>query len=110
MGTMLVRRLARHGLAVAGGTLAAVLSEKATSATVPASVLSSTIKAVTLVAGQTAAAGVISVKIAALTEGMVKAMFLNKLMKMGGVLAFFVVIGIGLVGAGWLSYGTAEDK
>jgi RNA polymerase sigma factor (sigma-70 family) len=76
--TMLAKRMARHGLPVSGGAVAAVLTEKAASAGVPTSVVSSTIKAATLLAaGQ--AAGVISVKVAALTEGVLKAMFLTKL-------------------------------
>jgi RNA polymerase sigma factor (sigma-70 family) len=83
---MLVKRLARHGLAVTGGTLAGVLSQEA-SASVPASVLSSTVKTVTLVAaGQAADTGVISGTVAALTEGVIKAMLLNKLMKVTAVL------------------------
>ena len=78
--TMLAKRLARHGLAVSGGMLAAGLSQKAASACAPTSVLSSTIKAVRLVAaGQAAAAGLVSAKVAVLTDGVVKAMFLSKL-------------------------------
>lgn len=76
---MLAKRLARHGLAVTGGTLAAVSSQSA-SASVPASVMSSTINAANLfAAGQTAATGAISVKAAALTEGVLKTMLLSKL-------------------------------
>ena len=78
--TMLAKRLARHGLAVSGGALAAVLSQKAASAGVPTSVVSSTIKAASLfAAGQAAATGAISVKVAALTEGVLKTMLLTKL-------------------------------
>ena len=78
--TMLAKRLARHGLAVSGGTLAAMLSQKVASAGVPTSVMTSTIKAVTLVAAnQAVAAGVISPQVAALTEGVLKIMLLTKL-------------------------------
>jgi formylglycine-generating enzyme required for sulfatase activity len=78
--TMLAKRLARYGLAVSGVSVAAVLSQNVASAAVPTMVLSSTIKAVTLVAaGKTAAAGQISAKVAALTEGVVKSMLLTKL-------------------------------
>ncbi len=64
-----------------------MLSQKAASASVPASVLSSTIKAVTLVAaGQAAAAGPISVKAAALTEGVLRTMLLTKLKVVTAVL------------------------
>ena len=70
---MLAKRLARHGLAVSGGSLAAVLSQTVASASVPTSVVASTIKAASLLAAGKAA-GVVSAKVAALTEGVVKAM------------------------------------
>jgi RNA polymerase sigma factor (sigma-70 family) len=76
---MLAKRLARPGLAVAGEALAMVLSQGA-SAGVPASVLSSTIKVANLfAAGQAAATGAVSVKVAALTEGVLRTMLLSKL-------------------------------
>ena len=52
---MLAKRLARHSLAVSGGSLAGLLSQQMASACVPTSVVSSTIKAVTLVAAGQAA-------------------------------------------------------
>src|SRR5207253_7459618 len=77
---MLAKRLARAGLAVSGGTLAAVLSPSVVSASVPACVASSTIKAATLfAAGQAAAAGGISIHAALLAEGVLKTMLLTKL-------------------------------
>src|SRR6185437_2866477 len=78
--TMLAKRLARHALAVSGGALATVLSQKAASAGVLTSVVSSTIKAVTLVAaGQAAAKALVSAKVAALTDGALKSMLLTRL-------------------------------
>jgi RNA polymerase sigma factor (sigma-70 family) len=75
---MLAKRLTQRGVPFSGGALAAVLSEKVASASVPTSVVSSTIKTASLVAaGQ--AAGVISVNVAALTEGVLKTMFVTKL-------------------------------
>jgi RNA polymerase sigma factor (sigma-70 family) len=77
---MLAKRLARHGLAVSGGSLAAVLSQNAVSASAPISVVVSTIKATGLfAAGHAAAESVISVKVAALTDGVVRTLFLTKL-------------------------------
>src|SRR5262245_14285996 len=77
---MLARRLARRGLAVSGGAVAAMFSQEAAAAGVPTSVLASTIKAASMVAaGQVAAAGANSVHVAALTEGVLKAMLLAKL-------------------------------
>src|SRR5262249_27883019 len=57
---MLARRLARHGLAVCGASLAAVLAQNAASAPAPVSVVVSTIKAAgVFAAGQAAAMGII---------------------------------------------------
>lgn len=76
---MLAKRLARHGLAMTGGVLATSLAQSA-SASVPVSVVSSTIEAASLfAAGQAAAAGAISTKVAALMEGVLKTMLMTKL-------------------------------
>jgi RNA polymerase sigma factor (sigma-70 family) len=77
---MLAKRLTQRGVALSGGALAAVLSQQAVSAGVPNSVVVSTIKAASLLAaGKAAATGAISVKVAALTEGVMKAMLFTKL-------------------------------
>jgi RNA polymerase sigma factor (sigma-70 family) len=98
--TLLAKRLARHGLMVSGGTLAAVLSAKA-AASVPAGVTSSTLATLTQVAAGTAAA--ISPPVAALTEGVLKAMPLNKLRALTVVLllagACAVAAGTGMLAA-----------
>ncbi len=92
---MLAKRLARSGQAVSGAALAAVLSQTA-SASVPASVASSTIRAASLVAaGQAAAPGVLSVKAVALAEGVLKTMLLTKLKIATAVLALVAVLGAG---------------
>jgi RNA polymerase sigma factor (sigma-70 family) len=93
--TMLAKRLVRHGLALSSGTLAAVLSEKVAAGCVPASVLSSTIKIASLVAAGQAATGMISGKVAALTEGVLKAMFLTKLKTLTTVLLVLALIALG---------------
>jgi RNA polymerase sigma factor (sigma-70 family) len=90
--TMLAKRLARHGLPVEGGALAVVLSQQAAPASVPTSVVSSTIKAASLLAAGNAA--VISGEVAALTEGVLTAMFLNKL-KSVTVALVLILSGIG---------------
>ena len=105
---LLARRLSWHGLAVSGGALAAALFREAKAA-VPASVVNSTIKAVTAVAaGQAAVAGAVPVKVAILMEGMLKTMFWTKLRSMTAVtVALVVTVGIG---AGLLAYGTAAGE
>jgi RNA polymerase sigma-70 factor (ECF subfamily) len=104
---MLAKRLARHGLAVTGAALSMVLSQ-GTSADVPVSVVSSTIKAAILfAAGQTAATGAISAKVAGLMEGVLKAMLLSKLKIATGVL----MTAAALSGAAGLTYQTqAREK
>ena len=77
--TMLAKRLARHGLAVSGGSLGGALSQNAASACVPPSIAAVTIKTATLVATGQATAGMISPKVAALMEGVLQTMFMMKL-------------------------------
>jgi RNA polymerase sigma factor (sigma-70 family) len=98
---MLARRLARHGLAVTAGALAAVLAPSARAAGVPASAVSNTIQAASVWAARQAAHGVISAPVAALTEGMLKTMLLKKL-KLATVV-FLMVCAAGM-GAGGLIY------
>jgi RNA polymerase sigma factor (sigma-70 family) len=75
--TMLAKRLARRGLAVSEGALLTVLSQHA-AVSVSSAVVSSTIQVASLyAAGQ--AAGVISAKVAVLTEGVLNTMLFTKL-------------------------------
>jgi RNA polymerase sigma factor (sigma-70 family) len=78
---MLAKRLTQRGVTLSSGALAAVLSQKAASACVPPSVVSATIQAViAVVSGQAvASSGVISAKVAMLTEGAIKAMWAARL-------------------------------
>jgi RNA polymerase sigma factor (sigma-70 family) len=76
---MLAKRLARRGIAFSGGSVVAVLSAGPASASAPPALVASTIKAVTLVAAlQAAAPGVVSAKVAALTDGVMNAMLIAK--------------------------------
>jgi RNA polymerase sigma factor (sigma-70 family) len=68
----LARRLARHGFAISGSGLAAVLSPGTASARVPTSLAASTARAA-------AAASVVSAQVVALTEGVMKTMLMAKL-------------------------------
>ena len=77
--SLLAKRLSRRGVAFSGGALAALVQNVAP-AGVPDSVVASTIKAASLLAaGKAATSGAISVKVAALTEGVMKAMLFTKL-------------------------------
>jgi len=90
---MLAKRLVRHGLAVSGVSLAALQAHQSASAGVSTAAISSTIKAAT-------AAGVVSANVGALTNGVLKAMLLTKLMKT--TTAALVILGVLSAGAmGW---------
>jgi RNA polymerase sigma factor (sigma-70 family) len=104
---LLAKRLARHGLAVSGGSLAAVLSAGSASASAPPSLVVSTMKAASLLAaGRTA--GIVSLKVAALTEGVMKAMFLTKIKSvLAVVLVALTCIGGGVMGV--LSMATGQQ-
>src|SRR5262249_6381160 len=97
---LLAKRLRRHGLTLSVGTVAAVLSE-GTASSVSAGLVESTLKAATAIWAGHATAGIISCKIAALTEGVMNAMFLTKL-KIAS--AMLLVSGLFLVGAGMLAF------
>src|SRR5262245_26913561 len=92
---MLAKRLTQRGVALSGGALAVVLAQGTGSAGVPATVVSSTIKAASRCAAGSAA---IPVEVAALAEGVLKVMLLNKLKPALAVLV--VVAMIGLIGYG----------
>lgn len=103
---LLAKRLTRRGLAVSGGSLAAALSHSAASADVPASVVTSTINVATLLAAGKAA-GMIPGPVATLTQGVVKAMLLKKILTTAmAVLA----LGVAVVTCGSLAVGQTEGK
>ncbi len=105
---MLAKRLTGRGVALSGGALAAALTQQASSAVVPISVTASTIKAASLLAsGKAAAAGVISVKVAALMEGVMKTMLVAKLKT---VLAVVLILGFAAAGATVLTSRTASGQ
>jgi RNA polymerase sigma factor (sigma-70 family) len=105
---LLAKRLARHGLAVSGPALAVVLAQNAASASVRASLVSSSIHAASLfAAGQAAATGVISAKVAALTKGVLTTMFLTKLKIATAVLVAVAILG---TGTGWLTHQALAEK
>ncbi len=89
---LLAKRLARHGLLVTGGSLAAVIAERAAAAGVPA-----TVHVVTT-------AGAVSARVAMLTEGVVKAMLIAKLKTMTLAVLLFGTV---TLGGGMLAYGPA---
>jgi RNA polymerase sigma factor (sigma-70 family) len=68
--SLLARRLSRHGPMLSAGTLSVLLAENATSAPVPPTLAANAFRAAT---------GVLSARVIALAEGVVKTMLLSKL-------------------------------
>jgi RNA polymerase sigma factor (sigma-70 family) len=105
---LLARRLAGRGVTLSAGALAAVLAQNVASASVAISLVSSTVQSATLVAvGQTAATGAISAKVAALTDGVLKVMLMNKLK---AAIAVVLVLGFLITGATILTCRTAAAQ
>jgi len=102
----LAKRLSRRGVALtSSAVLAAVVGHNAASAAVPSVGVSSTIKAATLVAaGQGLAAAGISPEVAAITEGVIKSMYLTKTKIAIAVLALGLFASVGVGGLVYRTY------
>ncbi len=93
----LATQLTKHGLTLSGGVIATVLAQESALGNLPPTLLASTTKAASLfaAAGQYMAAGVVSAKVGALTDGVMKTMLLAKL-RLGVSLAFVLAfVGVG---------------
>jgi len=99
-------RLARRGLALSAAYLATALSRDAAAA-VPAALVSSTAKIAAAVATGQAAAGLVSAPVAALSKGVLQAMFLTKL-KIAA--AAVLVVSVAGPGAGMLAQRIAAQR
>ena len=103
-------RLTKRGVALSTAALAALVTEKATSATVSASLSKITLQAGLSLAATGAATGIVSTHVIALTEGVVKAMFVTKLrFAIALVLAVGVLAGAGAAGYSALTTEPAQD-
>jgi len=99
--SLLARRLARQGIALSGGIIAAAMAQGTATAGVPPLLVSSTIKAAAMVAaGQAVQAGVVSAKVAALTQGVLKAMLMTKLKNATAVALMILTVSVGAWGVG----------
>jgi RNA polymerase sigma factor (sigma-70 family) len=107
---LLARRLARLGLAIAGGSLAAALPESSAAAGVPAEVLSSAIRTADLAAAGQAARGGIPPTVSILTEGVLKTMFWSKLKRVAVVVLLLSLAGAGSVLVAHLTAADREKK
>jgi RNA polymerase sigma factor (sigma-70 family) len=107
----LAARLARLGFVLSVASLAALLSQNAAPACVPASLLFTTTRAALLVAaGHTAAVGVVSTTVASLTEGVLKTMLLAKLKTASVVLFGAAALSLGTGGLLYQTRAGAADS
>jgi uncharacterized protein (TIGR03067 family) len=86
----------RRGVALSVGLLVGVLTEMTAPAAVPAALAMGTVQAAVLTVAGQAAAGAIPANAAALTKGVLRAMFVSKL-KVAAAVALAVVVAAGLV-------------
>jgi RNA polymerase sigma factor (sigma-70 family) len=103
---LLAKRLANRGVAISPGSLAAVASQNTASAGVPTSLMSSTVKAATMI---TTVVGVVPAEVAVLTEGVLKAMSLSKL-KTSTVGLLLVALLLGAAGAIYQTQAAEQPK
>jgi RNA polymerase sigma factor (sigma-70 family) len=96
---MLAKRLERHRLVLSPAAIAALLSQQAVAA--PSVLMTTVIKAAPLfAAGQATASGLVSANVAALTEGVLKAMLLSKIK----IATFVLVSAAFALGGGMLAH------
>lgn len=105
---LLATRLARRGYGVAGATLVAALGDNSARAAVTSGLIRETKQIATLVAsGKVTFAGCISAPVAALTEGVVKAMFWTKLKVVAAAVLAVSVVSTGAFLGGRSALGQA---
>jgi RNA polymerase sigma factor (sigma-70 family) len=89
-------RLVHRGVALSSASLGLLLTEK-TSAAVPAALSASTTQAATQIAAGHSLATVVPGQVAALTEGVIRAMFLNKLRVVTAAALMVALLGVSAV-------------
>jgi RNA polymerase sigma factor (sigma-70 family) len=106
---LLARRLAHRGLTLSAGALAVALAPQAVSAFLPVRLAGSTIKAALgAAAGHAAAPGCVSAEVAALTEGVLKAMLLTKVKTVLALGVLVAILGGGVL-VGHATWAGAAD-
>jgi RNA polymerase sigma factor (sigma-70 family) len=91
----LARRLAGKGLALSSASVAGLLAHNAASASVPNTLVISTVRAAGLFGAAPAAPGLLSTQVVALTQGVLKAMLLSKVKTVLAVVLVIASLGLG---------------
>jgi RNA polymerase sigma-70 factor (ECF subfamily) len=97
-------RLACRGLLPSAGLTAAALVPRASGAGVPPHLIVAALRAVALTAGRGAAGAAVSANVLALTQGVLRTMFLTKLKLVGTLLLAAGFVGAGAGGLGYRSW------
>jgi RNA polymerase sigma-70 factor (ECF subfamily) len=90
---LLAKRLTRHGLCLTAGTVAQDLAQGAAPPSIPQPLIASTLNAAAMVAAGQDGANVMSAKVVALTERVVRAMLIARLKTLTCVLLRLAVLG-----------------
>jgi RNA polymerase sigma factor (sigma-70 family) len=102
---MLAKRLTRRGVTLPAGAVALLVSRNATRAGVPAALMTSTVEAVgSLAAGSVLGSGV-SLEVTTLTDGVLKAMFIKKIIPTTMVV---LALSVAAITGGSLALGQTE--
>jgi RNA polymerase sigma factor (sigma-70 family) len=106
---LLAKRLVKHGVTFSAEALALATIQNAATATPAAALVSTTVKAAMLVAaGQTAATGLVSAQVAAITKGVLTSMLLTKLKTVMAVTVIVCALG-GMIGTSFLDGQTTGN-
>ncbi len=98
---MLARRLSRRGVSLSGGSMAVLLAHDTASAGVTTQLIGSTARAASLFAsGRAVTTGLVSVKVGALKEGVLKTMLLSKLKNISIIILASIFTGTGIISIG----------
>ncbi len=101
-------RLAARGLALSGAMLALLFVDRTASAAVPSPLLASTVRASLCLATKTAFRSMVSPEVTALTEGVLRTMYLKKLT--GAAAALLVCLAIGTTGLATFRAAAGDQK
>jgi len=93
---ILARRMSRRGLDLSAGSLAVLTTWRAASASVPTSLIDSTLKVVVVSAKKPVEQGLVAAEVVALTKGVVRAMLVSKIKTGSLLLVIGAAIGAGL--------------
>jgi RNA polymerase sigma factor (sigma-70 family) len=103
-------RLTKRGVTLSTTVLAAVVTERAATATVPPTLAQTTLRAALSLAATGTAAGIASTQVLTLMEGVVHAMFVSKVkMVVGVLLALVLATGAGVFGYHALAAQPPQD-